>query len=840
MTGSLEQVIVVAQQLAWIAASFRVPLYGQVSYSEVLIRRTGDMVFELFPTPLEEVRERVGACWLPLFMNSIIARGHAVPAREGEKGIEIPFPLMLTLANVMYPIFHDDGIYLRGFSNLLFPAHISSDMKSVQWHLTTSTTARSHLPYGTLPATTDDLKWAKCDDFEQLALAPRTFLGCYRQVHVDLGTAALTESITKITYSNADNEKPAAGMTQKSVTTGFPGMGIWSAQVNMEFVIPKGLISIEEPGWYLDMLDLAKDTPLIVYDNANTAKRAWLVPQLSVVLHMAHIWACNKTDLLRPIPTAVPHWDSSEAALGVLKRHSKDELRDGLEVDKIYCLRDLIGRLLMTLHNLAETEALAKREPSRTIKLGGSKLYGWELLDVVRGKKSIFRKQIDISQDWMVLGEESVVLFCQNFGDVIKPAPNIRLCPKARSVHQGQNQLTATIKCLQRLSEERCGLKDSACLRIANQAYWLSPGDELFKDCTHGTGNSHTKATKCEKLPQQILRGYVNPITHETPPIEGAVTFGKRRLQRPIAPAQTAPRPTNHEIRHMSRTALEAKKVSAPQVNANLANVNGNAIDNTTGNAHGSTNSDVNDNTNSAPLSKAESIVHRRKSTFSSLISRIAARLERKGEEKLAPPLRNDVPCQPEVAPATDLQVESKAYNQPHRTGKASVTRETFRQPMTQYLTQDKEERPKQSDHGISNARIRQTRGTSVAHEPLHRPTSHPPRVSAAHHSLRQPTSDLPVHNIKETSKRNIEQIINAGNPPEIAGRVQPSMDQPPPAGNRLRRSVRRSDVAYRNGKRSHPEGKKTRELRIEESAVDGSSLQFASRSGVERFNFLK
>ena len=225
------------------------------------------------------------------------------------------------------------------------------------------------------------------------------------------------------------------------------------------------------------MLDHAKDTPLIVYDNAKTGKRAWLVSQLGVVLHMAHVWACDKTDLLRPIPTAVRHWDSGEAALSVIKRHSKDESRDGVEEDKTYCLSDLIGRLLRRLHNLAETDALAKQEPSRSVKFEGSKLYGWELLDVVRGKKTIFRKQVDISQDWMILGEESVVLFCQNFGDVIKPAPNIRLCPLAQSVHQGQDQLTATIKCLQRLSEERCGSKDSACLRIANQAYWLSPGD---------------------------------------------------------------------------------------------------------------------------------------------------------------------------------------------------------------------------------------------------------------------------------------------------------------------------------------------------------------------------
>lgn len=752
MSGSLEQIIVVAQQLAWITASFRVPVYGQVSYSEVLISRTGDMVFNLYPTPLEEVRERVSACWLPLFANSIIARGLAVPAREGEIGIEIPFPLMTTLANVMYPVFHTDGIYLRGFSNLLFPVEISPDKRSVQWHLTTSTTARSHLPHGTLPGPTDKTKWAKCDDFEQLASAPRTFLGCYRQVHVDLGTGVLTESSQNITYSNTDNEKPAAGMTQKSITTGFPGLGIWSAQVNMEFVLPKGLISTVEPGWYHDMLDLAKDTPLIVYDNAKTGKCAWLVPQLSVVLHMAHVWASNKTDLLRPIPTAIPHWDSGEVALSVLKRHSKDELRDGLEGDKMYCLRDLISRLLTTLHKLAESEAQTKQEPGRTVKFGGSKLYGWEFLDVVRGKKTIFRKQVDIRQDWMILAEESVVLFCQNFGDAIKPAPNIRLCPVAQSVHRGHNQLTATIKCLQRLSEERCGSKDSACLRIANQAYWLSPGDGLFKDCTHGTENSDIKATKCEKLPQQILRGYVNPKSHAAPPIEGAVTFGKRRLQKPVAAAQTALHPASQGTQHIYKTAHGAKIISSSQFDADLANINSNLTDDITG--------DANANTNGSHVSKATANVRRRKSTFRSLISspisKMAARLKGKPEEVLAAPLRNYISCQPPAGSAIDLQVEGNADEQPHQTRRVNVTHDLSHQPVTRYLTFDIEKRPKQSNQGTNIAQIRQTNGVSVAPESLHLPALHTSRVSATHQSLHQRTLDPPMHNTKQVSERDI------------------------------------------------------------------------------------
>ena len=444
---------------------------------------------------------------------------------------------------------------------------------------------------------------------------------------------------------------------------------------------------------------------------------------------------------------------------------------------------------------MRKIEANAKHETSGIVKFGGSKLCGWELLDVVRGKNTIVRKQVDLSQEWMVLGDESIVLFCQNFGDVIKPAPNIKLCPMAQSVNHGQNQLTATIKCLQRLSEERCGSKDSACLRIANQAYWLSPGGELFKDCNHGTGDSHTRTTNCEKLPQQILKGYVNPITHETPPIEGAVTFGKRRLRKPIATAQTAIPSRDREIPLMIRLAIKAKIMPIPQVSSTLANLNGKALDNTTGDAHA--------NTNGVVLPKAVSTLHQRKSTLSSLISRIAAKLKDQGEKRRTSPLDNDLPWQPEAGHDADLGVESNRYKQPHRTRTASVTREPSREYLTRHHRTNKEERSVLIERGINNARVYQTRGASVAPGPLHRPTSNPQRASAASHSLHHPPSELSVLNLEERSKRDAEPIANKENPHETdeEGRVLCSLYEPPPVERVLRRSVRRSGIAYRNNR---------------------------------------
>ena len=449
--GSLNELKATAQQLAWITASFRIAQPRQTSYSEISFESLGEGSFDIKPLQLEAIRQRESACWLPLFENGIIARGFPVPARHGQKGIELPFPVMTGLANIMYPVFYEDGLYLRGVSKLLFPTAVSPDVKSVQWHLTSSPSKSIRLPHGTLPCEDVEHKWLKMNDFEQLASASRTFLGYCRAVEVHLGTQAAGDGYEAVTFSGADDEDPGPGLSPKSVTTGTPGLGFWSFHVNLDFVLPKGLYSTAEPGWYADLVDRAKEESVIVYDNEQRGQRAWLLPTLGVVLHMAHIWAVGK-NLVTPLPYAAPHWDSGQASFKAIQKHSKEEIRDSMEDDKTYTLKDLIGRLLMSLDKLNETEAYARSEPGRSVKWQSPKLFGWELLAVAQGKKILKRKQLHLSEDWMILGADNLVLFCQNLGEVIRPAPGVRMCRLGNLARHGRNYQTAPIKCLQTLS----------------------------------------------------------------------------------------------------------------------------------------------------------------------------------------------------------------------------------------------------------------------------------------------------------------------------------------------------------------------------------------------------
>ena len=499
-----------------------------------MLEKTGDMIFNIRLLELEAVRHRASACWLPLFENGIIARGFSVPARNNEKGIEVPFSVMTGLANIMYPVFYADGVYLRGFSKLLFPTAVSPDMESVQWHLMSSPNPRLRIPPGTLPNEDIECKWLKLTDFDRLASAARTFLGYCRAINVHLGTESSKEDYNTVTYSGADDEHPAPGVAPKSMTTGTSGLGIWGFSVNMDILLPKGLLANTEPGGYLHQVDLAKETPVILYDNAKASKRAWLVPTLSVVLHMAHIWARDKDDLLTTLPFANLDGDSGQAASIAIKKHSRDELRDELKGDEKYRLSDLIGRLLISLDKLADAEAHAKSEPGRSINLESSKLYGWDLLAIAKGQRIMIRKQVDLSQNWTILGADILVLFCQNLGDIIRPASDVRVCPWGDLSRHGQNYLTATVQCLQTLSEWRTGVIDKNCLRLADQAYWPYPGDDQFEDCTRCLDSSHERRIKCLKRPQQILSRETSCRKTGTLPARGAVSFGTWKLRKRI------------------------------------------------------------------------------------------------------------------------------------------------------------------------------------------------------------------------------------------------------------------------------------------------------------------
>ena len=530
--GKVREAVSIAHQMCWLVATCRESQEDMFCFSDFGMKAIGDNAFEIRALDLETVSDPAISCWLPLFNGGILAYGFPVPWRQfGEKGIELPFSVLMILAKIMYPVEHQDGIYLKSFSSLVFPTAITSDFRSIQWHMDSPGKFGNYLAPGTFPSVNDEGPWVKINDLNHLISAKRNFLGFARLIEVHVGTDSeiAKESIRRTWASGAPDENPGTRFEISKIQTGTSGLGFWGIQAEADIIYPKALYQVADRGWYVDMLDTAKQLPLIVYDHSPESRRAYLLPTLSVILHMAHLWGRDKSDV-GPLPFAEVQWDAGEAAYHAIKEHSKDVLRDSLEEDKPYRVKDLISRLLISLEKVREVEIRARSDSRRTVSLETSKfIYGWDLQGIAQGQPLVWRQQLQVDQDWRILGTDLIVLFCQNVGELVKPSPRVRLCVKADIAHHKRDQLIAPVKCLRNLSDRRGMPAESTCLRLGNQIFWQCQGDHLFDDCVDCL---RVAPSNCKKQMQQINRKDTSSGEGPFPPIEGAIVFGKLNNKR--------------------------------------------------------------------------------------------------------------------------------------------------------------------------------------------------------------------------------------------------------------------------------------------------------------------
>ena len=554
--GNQELIIKVAQQLAWLTAVFRKPQSGQTSYSEVAFNQINEDAgkpwkeFEICLLGLRKVHRSPKNCWLRLFSNCVIAFGFPTPERRnGEKGIELPYQLMVSQAGILFPKTYKGGLFIRGLSTLIYPTASWENHQIVQWHIiynhNFSRNSRTRLPPGTIPLgnSSDEVRtsnWMRCTDLQQLALAPRTFLGYCKDINIHLATE--DSKISEVKNSLAEHEDPPPGLRLDSLSVSTSGKGIMGAGVNIHWSTPKGLMSCSKHETLPGLLDSAQDRPLLVYDDDPKAQKGWLVPTLSLVLHMVHVWARDK-ELLKQIPFVDPCSNADIMARRLIERDGELKLRQGERKKQYERLREVVKKHLVFLESLIVEEALAERDRDATITLRASKVYGWDLVDVATLALPCFRKEHSIDESWTALSTKVLILFCQGLGELIRPAPASKVCSAWDPIPSKRKYLTATVPCLQKLSLKYGGSIEDHCLRLTDEGYWHCPADgsseDLFEDCdlTMSTSNKH----ECVKAPQQISMSGVKTGNGQCPPTSGAVVFGTKPLPRVGPPLRRLP-----------------------------------------------------------------------------------------------------------------------------------------------------------------------------------------------------------------------------------------------------------------------------------------------------------
>jgi hypothetical protein len=476
---------------------------------------TNHSEFNLSLMSLQPLSKEDRSCWHDLFENIVIAQGFPTPERNGEQGVELPFEVMTRLAGTLYSVSYQRGIYLKGFSTLLFPT--ASWTNSIQWHLVTGVDKHSLIPAGHI----QQQDWIQIDDSNKLATA-RTFLGMYKDIVVHLGTKYSSLSYLNLGYSGAEEESPKPGISPDSAQIGTSGLGFFGATVAGKIRFTKGLSHTTHQDSYETMLDTARSLPIILFDNHEGSKRGWLVPTLSAILHMVHVWG-HKNKLSTEKFHAKAESDPGHAAWTIIRRESKAKLRESYINGPDYYLHHLIMTFWTELDKKRELEALEKRKEGRNYKLESMKLLGWEIMDIVNSEPEPRRKQLNLEEDWKAVTDDVLVRFSQHLGDVILPAQGIQICSNWNSIPVQKNYLTATVRCLQHLSDRR--QPGTRLLQITNKMYWC-PDHRLFDDC--GDCLHHSRPRECLKRPQTLTmsknKGNSRPVS--LPP-DGAVIFGK-------------------------------------------------------------------------------------------------------------------------------------------------------------------------------------------------------------------------------------------------------------------------------------------------------------------------
>jgi len=525
VSGPRDNVIGIAQQLAWLSTAFRIPIEGRFARSEFILYKTGASdTFNLRLLKLRDIGETPKACWHPIFLNGVLAHGFPIRPRDGEVGVELPFEAMTYLAGIVGPVEYRGGPVLKGFSTIIFPKSPplgeANSNKSVQWHLIYNH-KRTLISLSLLAEEEGRALWS-LSDFKFLAQG-RNFLGCYKQIDIHLGTEGTAYDRIEFSQANPPGRKPVLS----SFSLGFSTPKVGGPSIS---TFPKRMSLTREENSYEHMLSSGSTMPLILYDTSESDRRAWMVPALSVILHMIHIWVSLQKKIfpkmhIPDLPYAEAAWDIGPKALNVIYDNSRLQLYISKDDNEPFLLKDLVKRFWLDLERM-----LAAKQDHNSTNL----LIGWDLLELVTGVPSKpLAKELGSGKfqgNWGGLASDPnmVVLLCRGLGEVIVPKTDTqKLCRMWKLVPKEKDYLTASVECIMQWSRRFSGPEN--CAKLGQTVFWEPAGEEEpFADCSHGD-RAH-----CQRV-QNLVKKCNRPQSTSGLERHGAIIFGPRhkKLQKP-------------------------------------------------------------------------------------------------------------------------------------------------------------------------------------------------------------------------------------------------------------------------------------------------------------------
>ena len=461
-----------------------------------------------------------GSCWLPLLERCTVTEMTQQEKGSilGFRGLKMSFELMIRMAAVEYPVPVKDTVVLCGYETALTPTRVVGSCG--QFHLDFSTSGQIN-PY--LLTTTAGCKIDNVEDFRGMTC----YVGWCETAHIRLGTKELLD---RVEYTGLRDRKRTLhwnGLTiGGQILSAAPLQAGITGQANFSFVSNR-LAFTPASGFVKLLKDTSKQLAIVL----DTSERcSWLVPKLSLLLHMAHAWM---EDLVDPIPFVEPHLNGDEVVSVLIGAGDTTLAGEGPDKFKL--------RTLMLGLNINLLQSIAHLERSE-----GKSVHGFEFMDIVREPgKGGFMKTLSIKaegKNWIdLLNEVDAVVVCAGIGQVITPADDqARKCLKCNAPPSGHDYLTAPLSCLELLAQRKGGnledLSKSVAARVfvSDKRFWTLSGNP-FSTCAHNDQSMNT-CWERDDIFQQLskISRFRRPdvaIVEPKPRVfsmAGAVVFGTR------------------------------------------------------------------------------------------------------------------------------------------------------------------------------------------------------------------------------------------------------------------------------------------------------------------------
>lgn len=418
MIGDKGQCALILEVVAWLCSALRTTSTNGIEESRSILENVvegTEHMFQIINQPTALKADGLGSCWTLLVPKFVTAK-FPVPFRPNQMyGMETSFELLCFLCGLEYEVVDEGGVVLYGERSIVYPIRNEGD--GVQWHFE----PRDLLSEGCKAMNGQESRLI-IDDLRILWTAKRHFLGLWADSRITLGTELLDSSnIRWSTLPEMKKERMADGI--------FVGGSITiprflNLTVTKSYKIAKSRKSIYLANFEAKMQSLI-NVPTILFCVSDL--RSWMVPFVSVVLHLARARADHQKDLGLDIPPCELEPDGGQAAFNIIQRYCQNSFRDYWKQaderlkEQATVIENYISEVWAALDCVS-------RETHKAKRYFRMQMCGYEMADLARLKPRLRMKRHRLevhSAGWTpLLDEVPLALFYEGLSEPIIPWPS--------------------------------------------------------------------------------------------------------------------------------------------------------------------------------------------------------------------------------------------------------------------------------------------------------------------------------------------------------------------------------------------------------------------------------